>query len=220
MIEKTIASGYFRHHKGQIYFVHGVAKHSETLEDYIVYETRYDNPLGKLWIRPKKMFEESIQKNGGTVQRFAPLDWTIIEKSLPSSNEFNEIMKISESIFGKSYPEKLKGELEASTRWLFLFAKDKDNKTVGFKYGKARNSKEFFSANGGVLPEFRNLGVASLLMKTQHDWVKKNDYIRIDTTTRNHFPEMLRLNLKFGYKIMGCTTEGGEPKIHLSKELK
>lgn len=212
-------SGLFKHHKGNLYFAHGIAKHSETLEEFVVYETKYENPLGKLWIRPRKMFEGTVQKNGATVPRFAPLTWKIIEKSAPTPDDFNDIMEISENVFGKCDPEKLKSELESSTRWLFLFAKDTNNKTIGFKYGKAQNNKEFFSTNGGVLPDFRNLGVASVLMKAQHEWAKNNGFVKIYTSTRNHFPGMLRLNLNFGFQIVGCTTEGGMPKIHMTKEL-
>ncbi len=42
----------YRHYKGNLYRGHGVAKHSETLEDHVVYEPRYDDALARLWIRP------------------------------------------------------------------------------------------------------------------------------------------------------------------------
>lgn len=43
----------YRHFKGGIYLYRGVAKHSETLEDMVVYQSLKD---GKLWVRPKSMF--------------------------------------------------------------------------------------------------------------------------------------------------------------------
>jgi len=63
--------GTYRHSKsGKMYKVIGVANHSETLEDMVVYEALYENPLGKLWIRPKAMFLEEIDLNGQKVPRF------------------------------------------------------------------------------------------------------------------------------------------------------
>lgn len=63
--------GKYQHSKtGNFYNIIGVAKNSETLEEFVVYETLYDNPKGKLWIRPKKMFLEEIELNGKKVPRF------------------------------------------------------------------------------------------------------------------------------------------------------
>lgn len=53
-----------------MYRVLGVAKHSETLEEFVVYECLYDNPESKLWVRPAKMFEEKVEVNGKMVPRF------------------------------------------------------------------------------------------------------------------------------------------------------
>lgn len=63
--------GTYQHSKtGNYYRVHGVAKHSETLEDFVVYECLYDNPASKLWIRPLAMFIEQVELNGKKVPRF------------------------------------------------------------------------------------------------------------------------------------------------------
>ena len=62
--------GVYKHYKGKLYRVLGVAKHSETLEELVVYEALYDNLESKLWVRPKKMFEETIELDGKTVPRF------------------------------------------------------------------------------------------------------------------------------------------------------
>ena len=47
-----------------------MAKHSETLEDMVVYEAQYNNPLSKVWVRPAAMFEEIIELDGKKVSRF------------------------------------------------------------------------------------------------------------------------------------------------------
>ncbi|MEK7176572.1 MAG: DUF1653 domain-containing protein [Patescibacteria group bacterium] len=61
----------YRHSKtGNLYRVHFVAKHSETLEDLVVYEALYENPKSKFWARPLSMFEELVEIDGKKVPRF------------------------------------------------------------------------------------------------------------------------------------------------------
>lgn len=71
-----IRPGRYRHFKGKFYEVIGVAKHSETLEDYVVYKALYESEFGKdaLWIRPAKMFEEMVTKDSKHVQRFESVE--------------------------------------------------------------------------------------------------------------------------------------------------
>jgi len=66
--------GIYQHYKGQKYKVHGVVKHSETLEDLVYYEALYPNELGQMWVRPYAMFFETVQINGETLLRFKPID--------------------------------------------------------------------------------------------------------------------------------------------------
>ncbi|MDX9893772.1 MAG: DUF1653 domain-containing protein [Patescibacteria group bacterium] len=65
-----IKLGRYRHYKGKEYRVIGVAKHSETLEELVVYEALYENEKSKLWVRPKAMFLESIELASRVVSRF------------------------------------------------------------------------------------------------------------------------------------------------------
>ena len=62
--------GKYRHFKGNEYMVLAVAKHSETLEDFVVYEALYENKVSKIWVRPSKMFTEKVEKDGQMVDRF------------------------------------------------------------------------------------------------------------------------------------------------------
>ena len=50
----------------------GVARHSETLEELVVYQALYESEFGKnvIWVRPKKMFEETVEFEGKIVPRF------------------------------------------------------------------------------------------------------------------------------------------------------
>lgn len=63
--------GKYLHSKtGKFYRVIGISTHSETEEELVVYECLYKNPKSQLWVRPKKMFTEKINLNGGKVPRF------------------------------------------------------------------------------------------------------------------------------------------------------
>ncbi len=69
-MKNIVIGGTYQHFKGKLYKVIGIAKHSETLEELVVYEALYDNPHGKLWVRPKKMFLETVRVNGKIIPRF------------------------------------------------------------------------------------------------------------------------------------------------------
>ncbi len=70
-----ITPGTYKHAKtGNLYRILGVAKHSETLEDLVVYEALYDNPKSKLWVRPLSMFEEEVEIEGQKKKRFERID--------------------------------------------------------------------------------------------------------------------------------------------------
>ena len=65
---KMIKHGIYRHFKGNKYEVIGTAKHSETLEEMVVYRALYGE-FG-LWVRPASMWEETVERDGKTYQRF------------------------------------------------------------------------------------------------------------------------------------------------------
>lgn len=70
MNANIIPGGIYKHYKGNKYHVIGIAKHSETLEELVVYEALYDNPTSKLWVRPKKMFLGEVEIDGEKKSRF------------------------------------------------------------------------------------------------------------------------------------------------------
>ena len=62
---------YYRHFKGNVYRVLHIAKHSETLEDMVVYQAMYGER--GIWVRPLSMFKEEIERDGKTIRRFSPI---------------------------------------------------------------------------------------------------------------------------------------------------
>lgn len=65
-----VKKGVYEHYKGKQYRVLGVVRHSETLQELVLYETLYENDLSKLWVRPLEMFVETIEVDGKVVPRF------------------------------------------------------------------------------------------------------------------------------------------------------
>ena len=63
-----ILPGLYRHFKGGLYRVEGVARHSETLEEMVVYRALYGER--GIWVRPAAMWDEQIERDGQVVRRF------------------------------------------------------------------------------------------------------------------------------------------------------
>ena len=63
--------GVYRHFKNKKYYrVHGTAKHSETMEDFVLYEPLYKGSPAKFWVRPLAMFVEDVEWEGKKQPRF------------------------------------------------------------------------------------------------------------------------------------------------------
>lgn len=60
--------GIYEHNSGKLYQALGICRHSETLEEMVVYQSLYNDFA--LWIRPKDMFFSMIEKDGQTIPRF------------------------------------------------------------------------------------------------------------------------------------------------------
>ena len=69
---EPILPGKYRHFKGNEYEVLYMAKHSETMEDMVVYRALYGE--GGIWVRPAAMWNETVTRDGKTFQRFTRID--------------------------------------------------------------------------------------------------------------------------------------------------
>ena len=69
--------GKYRHYKGKEYEVVGVATHSETSEELVVYKALYSiegKGENSLWVRPRAIFEEEVEVAGVVSKRFEYID--------------------------------------------------------------------------------------------------------------------------------------------------
>ena len=76
-MDEEVCLGKYRHYKGNFYEVIGVGRHSETLEEVVVYRALYESDeFGKeaIWVRPKKMFFERVVVDGKEVRRFTSIE--------------------------------------------------------------------------------------------------------------------------------------------------
>ncbi len=67
-----LKTGRYRHYKGNDYNILGVARHSETGEEFVVYRALYGDH--GLWIRPLAMFLEEVEVEGERVPRFKRIE--------------------------------------------------------------------------------------------------------------------------------------------------
>lgn len=211
---------FYRHYKNKPYKFLGIARHSETLEEMALYESLYENPLGRIWVRPKEMFFENVEINGVRRPRFEKINFVFHASELPSEIDIAKFYEIHRLCFTKELNREIfNSKLQAHSRFLFLTVFDGDS-LVGYKFGYAEDKDTFYSWTGAVVPEFQNLGLASELMLRQHEWCRQQGFKKISTKTRNDYTEMLRLNFKHGFKIIG--TQGSakdDIKIILEKIL-
>ena len=73
---------------------------------------------------------------------------------------------------------------------------------IGFKVGYDRfKDGSFYSWMGGVLPDYRQSGVASALADVQEEWAKENGYKTIKLKTRNKHEAMIAFAIDRGFDI-------------------
>ncbi|RYG72028.1 N-acetyltransferase [Lentibacillus lipolyticus] len=138
-------------------------------------------------------------------------------EGFPDSELLNKILKLHEDIFKDS--STLISEAENKPKIVFTVALD-DEEIIGYKIGYELKLDKFYSWLGGVNENHRNKGIASKLMNLQHQYLKERGYKIVQTKTKNKWRNMLVLNIKNGFDVIGTYTDSkGEPKIILEKSL-
>jgi GNAT superfamily N-acetyltransferase len=113
-----------------------------------------------------------------------------------------KIRPVYETCFGTSPPEDLAARVEERGASMLQLALS-EGAVIGYKLGYRRNREVFYSWLGGVLPDQRRRGIARELLDRQHAWCRSQGYRRVRTDTTNAFREMLLLNLRAGFDVIG-----------------
>lgn len=130
-----------------------------------------------------------------------------------------EIIALDKLVFNNNWGEKLRVRVTSEKTLLTLLAYD-NNVLVGMKIGFERSSDTFYSWVGCVHPDYRARGIAGTLLKQQESWCKDRGYKYLTTESQNKFKNMLILNLKAGFDIIGTSVNSeGMTKIHFQKQL-
>jgi len=130
MLSETITSvplGIYRHYKGNQYEVVGFAKHSETLEDMVVYKALYGER--GTWVRPLSMWDNPIEVDGKIVKRFEYIGESVEQSELAEahralSSTLHKCEKLDADKMGKSQKTLLKRRIDALKVALILIEKE------------------------------------------------------------------------------------------------
>jgi predicted GNAT superfamily acetyltransferase len=132
-----------------------------------------------------------------------------------------QLTELIVNVLGNQSTEEARAELtyqQARMPLVAHLAFDSDT-LVGFKIGYERKPGHFYSWLGGVLPTYRKAGIASVLMQQQHDWCRENGYHTVRTQTYNQWRNMLILNLRHGFEVVGTMQGKHGLMIILEKSL-
>ncbi|MHB1682862.1 MAG: GNAT family N-acetyltransferase [Bacilli bacterium] len=156
---------------------------------------------------------------GGSGDGLTAIDYQASETGALASPDLERLCALHDTIFRSQSSATIAMELQKKHHFLILLALH-EKSVVGFKIGYEDRTGRFYSWLGGVDPDFRGRGIASELMGRQHAWCIDNNYRVIRTHTKNKWRNMLILNLRHGFDIVGTfTDERGETKIILDTRL-
>lgn len=137
--------------------------------------------------------------------------------SMPDNDVLNGIIELHEVIFGNS--DDLISKMKNKPKLLVVTSMN-GMKVIGYKIGYELDNNRFYSWLGGVDPNFRKHGIASVLMQKQHQYLKEKGYSVVQTKTMNKWRNMLVLNIKNGFDVIDTyIDENGLHKIIHEKKL-
>ncbi|MFP3322712.1 GNAT family N-acetyltransferase [Planococcus sp. SIMBA_160] len=137
--------------------------------------------------------------------------------SEPPKTLTEEITALHREIFGGPghWLEKLNRQEHALIHLALV-----DGHVAGYKIGYGLDGAKFYSWLGGVRPDCRKLGIASELMRRQHEDLKAMGYETVRTKTMNKWRSMLLLNIQTGFDVLKTEVDPrGQLKIVLEKKL-
>lgn len=148
------------------------------------------------------------------------MNFVIESQEYLDERNFDLVYQLYSKIFDPPHPkEKLRTRSANKAEYLVLLAKEgQDN--VGLKVGFPEDGY-FHSWIGGVLPEYRNNGIAKELTEAQHRWAKDNGYKKVKIHTDHRFNNMIIHNIRNGFEILETKIrpDSGIRKIIMTKDL-
>ncbi|RRB00060.1 GNAT family N-acetyltransferase [Larkinella rosea] len=144
-----------------------------------------------------------------------------IYNGFPPEPTLQAIIHLHQRVFtGQTAGELLQEFEEVKNRNLLTVLAIHDLAVVGYKMGYQRKPGHFYSWLGCVSPDYRRQGIAGELMHQQHDWCRFNGFSAIRTHTRNQWRDMLILNIRSGFDIIGTiASANSHTTIVLEKRL-
>lgn len=174
---------------------------------------------GPLWVRPKEMFFESIEIEGGSKPRFQKVEFKLNSTQGLNSETQPKLLNLLNLAFENFKSDSLDQKLDARKDVILTSAFEGDH-LAGFKLGYQLNPTTFYSWLGAVHPDYRGIGLGKELMLEQHRHCKSKGYKTIETKTMNKWKSMLLLNIQSGFEIYSTeTNDRGDLKILMRKNL-
>jgi len=119
----------------------------------------------------------------------------------------DRLWDMEQKVFRQPYSrEKLSRTLFSKQQVVCLIA-NCNGRSCGFKVGYEMSDRLFYSWIGGVIPEYRRLGIARKMMDKQHALVFNLGYEVVRTHTENKYREMLLLNIRSGFDVVGVIND-------------
>ena len=138
----------------------------------------------------------------------------------PKEEILQNFVELNQKIFvlneSRNNMEKLFNEKEMILGCYAFF----HDRLIGFKIGFESGPYIFESWRGGIVKELRGQGIATHLMKLQHQWCKTKNFRKIITVTNADNIAMMSLNSKNGFEVVQHTTNRRNiQKVHFQKGL-
>lgn len=143
----------------------------------------------------------------------------ILAQGNDDKGQLQDILELYSKIFEDADLNFFKERFTSHSKIISVLAYD--NKTlVGFKIGYPYNDTTFYSWVGGILPEYRQQGIADNLAEHQESAAKSQGFKMLRTKSMNRFKPMIILNLKRGFDIVNIyTNTKGQTKIVFEKTI-
>lgn len=146
--------------------------------------------------------------------------YSLLSKDQVLSPLMKGVFEVHAKNFGRTDADGLIEEINRKFEVTILVAQLGDA-VVGYKIGYERKPQHYYSWIGGVAAEARGRGIATELIRRQQEWCRAKGYRSIRTTSKNKWRDMMALNLRHGFDIIGCFVDGhGDPKIMMEKRLR